>query len=292
MEGRSLIMTRAAQPPGPVVAVAISLLSQNFGAAFAKSVFATAGAEGMAALRIVFSAIILLAVFRPWRLAIDRLRLGDLLIYGLGLGTMNLLIYGAFARIPIAVASAIEATGPLLVVLLSSRRMLDVLWLVLTAVGLSLLFPLHVSWASLDPVGVALAAGAGACWAMYIWFGKRVSSMPSGATVAWGMTAAVLLALPVGVLQSGSALLSPQILLMALGVAIFSSVLPYWLEMRALRSLAPHVFSILVSAAPAVGALAAFVVLGERLLPTHWIAITCIVAACAGSALTHAKHEG
>jgi inner membrane transporter RhtA len=292
MEGRPLVMTRAAQLPGPVAAVAISLLSQNFGAAFAKSLFSVAGAEGIAALRVGFAALTLLAIVRPWRTAVDRARLRDLWVYGLVLGSMNLFIYGAFARIPIGVASAIEASGPLLVILLASRRMLDLLWLVLTAVGLSLLFPWQVSWAALDPLGVAFAACAGACWAMYIWFGKRVSSMPSGATVAWGMVAAAMLALPIGLFQSGSALLAPEVLLAGLAVAVFSSVLPYWLEMRALRNLAPHVFGILVSAAPAVGALAAFIVLGERLLPAHWVAISCIVAACAGAALTHAQHEG
>src|SRR5688500_2773097 len=104
MGSRPVLMARAAHPPGPVAAVAISLLSQNFGAALAKTLSATAGAEGIAALRIVFAAIILLAVCRPWRISIDRARLGDLVIYGGVLGAMNLLIYGAFARIPIAVA--------------------------------------------------------------------------------------------------------------------------------------------------------------------------------------------
>src|SRR5688572_25304686 len=114
MENQSLVMTRVAHP-GPVVAVAISLLSQTFGAAFAKTLFAAAGATGVAALRIVFAAVILLAICRPWRMAVDRARLPDLLSYGVVLGTMNLCIYGAFARIPIAVAIAIEASGPLLV---------------------------------------------------------------------------------------------------------------------------------------------------------------------------------
>lgn len=284
-------MTRAAQPPGPVAAVAISLLSQNFGAAFAKTLFDAVGAPAVAALRIVFAAAILLAICRPWRVPVDRARLGDLTIYGLVLGTMNLLIYGAFARIPIGVAIAIESTGPLLVVLLSSRRVLDWLWLGLTAVGLGTLLPFDFSWGSLDPLGMALAGAAGLCWALYIWFGKRVSTMPSGATVAWGMTIAAVLATPIGLAQAGSALLSPEVLLVGAAVALFSSVLPYWLEMMALRNLAPRVFGILVSAAPAVGALAAFIVLGERLQPAHWIAISCIVIACAGSALTHANHE-
>ncbi len=292
MESRPFVIARVTRPPGPVAAVAISLLSQNFGAAFAKTLFATAGAQGIAAVRIVFAAIILLAICRPWRIPIDRARVGDLLIYGLVLGAMNLLIYGAFARIPIAVAVAIEATGPLLVVLLSSRRMLDVVWLALTAVGLSLLFPFEFSWASLDPLGIALAGAAGLCWALYIWFGKRVSTMSSGATVAWGMTIAAILATPIGIAQAGSALLLPKVLWIGAAVAVFSSVLPYWLEMRALRNLPRQVFGILVSAAPATGALAGFVVLGERLQPAHWMAISCIVIACAGSALAHAKNDG
>lgn len=282
---------RSAQSPGPVVAIAISLLSQTFGAAFAKTLFPIAGAEGVAAVRIVSAAAVLLIVCRPWQVAIERARIRDLLIYGLVLGVMNLTIYAAFARIPLAVAVAIEATGPLVVVLISSHRKLDLLWLALTVVGLCLLFPFEASWASLDPVGVALAAGAGVCWALYIWFGKRVSSMPSGATVAWGMTAAALLAAPIGIATAGSTLFLPEVLLIGLAVGVFSSVLPYWLEMAALRNLARHVFGILVSAAPAVAALAGFVVLGERLQAAHWIAISCIVIACAGSALTQTKNQ-
>ena len=273
------------RPPSalPLVALVASLISQNLGAAFAKSLFASVGVDGMAALRIGLSALLLLAFWRPWRRPVARRDIGNLVIYGAMLGGMNLCIYHAFGRIPIGIATAIETTGPLAVVLAASRRALDVAWVLLALAGLALLLPLGAA-APLDPLGLLFAFGAALSWALYIVFGKRVSTLESGQAVSLGMVVAALFAVPLGVAHAGAAMLAPTALLAGLGVALLSSAVPYSLEMAALRRMPRHVFGILVSATPAVGAACGALVLGERLGALQWLAIACIIGASAGGA--------
>ena len=282
----------ARRPDGalPLVALAASLVSQNLGAAVAKSLFPVVGVEGMTALRIGLSALLLLAFWRPWRTPVARRDIGNLVMYGAMLGGMNLCIYHAFGRIPIGIATAIETTGPLVVVLASSRRALDVAWVALALVGLALLMP-RASARPLDPVGLLFAFGAAASWALYIVFGKRVSTLASGQAVSLGMLVAALFAVPIGVAHAGTAMLVPTTLAAGLGVALLSSAVPYSLEMAALRRMRRHVFGILVSATPAVGAACGAIVLGERLGALQWLAIACIIGASAGGAATSQRAD-
>ena len=277
----------AARPAGtlPLVALGASLVSQNLGAAIAKSLFPVVGVEGMTALRVGLSALLLLAFWRPWRTPVARRDVANVVVYGAMLGGMNLCIYHAFGRIPIGIATAIETTGPLVVVLAASRRALDVAWVALALAGLALLLPL-TSRQPLDPVGLLFAFGAAASWALYIVFGKRVSGLASGQAVSLGMLVAAMFAVPIGIAHAGAAMLVPTTLLAGLGVALLSSAVPYSLEMAALRRMPRHVFGILVSATPAVGAACGAVVLGERLSAWQWLAIACIIAASAGGAAT------
>jgi len=261
-----------------------AMVSTYVGAAIAKHLFPVVGSQGVTALRVGLAACMLLAWCKPWRTPLARKDIPNLLIYGLMLGCMNLLIYGAFARIPIGIAVAIEVTGPLLVVLAGSRRLADFAWLACAGLGLWMLMPLGEHAAALDPIGMLLAGGAALCWAMYIVFGKRVSTLQGGQAVAWGMLAAALFTVPVGALHAGAALLAPGVLAAGLGVAMLSSALPYSLEMRALRHMPRRVFGMLVSASPAVSALAGWLVLGERLSPLQWLAIALVMLASAGAA--------
>ena len=273
-----------------LAALAASLVSQNLGAAIAKSLFPVVGVDGMAALRIVLSAALLLAFWRPWRAPLGRRDLVNVAIYGAMLGGMNLCIYHAFGRIPIGIATAIETTGPLAVVLAASRRPLDVAWVLLALAGLALLLPLATD-RPLDPLGLLFAFGAALSWAMYIVFGKRVSTLASGQAVSLGMLVAALFAMPIGIANAGAAMLAPTALLTGLGVALLSSAVPYSLEMAALRRLPRHLFGILVSATPAVGAACGAMVLGEHLSGLQWLAIACIVGACAGGAATGSRAD-
>ena len=279
-------MTTRAGALAPFLAIVGSLISVNVGAAYAKGLFPLVGSAGITATRVGLASILLLAFWRPWRAPLAREDALNVAIYGVMLGMMNLLIYAAFARIPIGVAIAIEVIGPLAVVVWSSRHLRDFVWVACAAFGLWLLAPTTAGSVALDPVGVAAALGAGFCWAMYIVFGKRVSTLKGGHVVAWGMLAAALCTVPVGIAQAGAALFAPQVLIGGLVVALLSSILPYSLEMMALSRLPRRVFGILVSAGPAVGALAGFLVLGEVLTTTQWLAIGMIVVATAGSAAT------
>ena len=269
----------------PSLAVLGGQISVNLGAAVAKNLFPVIGVEGITAFRVGFSALFLLAVFRPWRFSLTRKDVLNLLVYGSVLGLMNLLIYRAFALIPIGIAVAIEVTGPLAVAMLSSRRPRDLLAVSCAVFGLYLLLPLRGNPGSLNPVGVAYALGAATCWALYIIFGKRASSLQGGQAVAWGMTVAAMLTVPIGAAYAGTALLSSSLALMGLAIAMLSSALPYTLEIFALRRLPQGVFGMFSSAAPAVSALAAMAVLGEHLSSIQWLAIACIVLASAMAAL-------
>jgi inner membrane transporter RhtA len=264
-------------------------LSGNLGSAVAKHLFSAVGVEGVTAYRVGFSALLLLALFRPWRGPLNRADLFNLAIYGAGMGLMNLMIYRAFSLIPIGVAVAIEVTGPLAVAILGSRRPRDFAAVACAVFGLYLLLPLRAGAAHLDPHGIAYAFGAGLCWAVYIIFGKRASSLAGGRAASLGLLVAACFTVPVGIGYAGASLLNPALMLSGLALAVLSSALPYSLEISALRRLPQGVFGILSSAAPAVAALMGLVVLGERLDTTQWIAIGFIVLASAVYALSKTR---
>ncbi|RPF71814.1 EamA family transporter [Aurantiacibacter spongiae] len=272
--------------PLAVSAMLLAQLSINGGAALGKSLFPLVGPEGVAALRTGIAGLILLGLARPWRAWPSVGQMRWLVPYGLALGGMNLLIYWAFARIPIGIAVAIEITGPLSVVLAMSRNGRDLLWFALAATGVALLVPWPGRSSALDPLGVAFALGAAACWACYILFGKRAAQVPSLTAVSVGMMFGCLLTVPLGVAEEGARLLDPDILMLGLTVALLSSALPYALEMRALAGLDSRLFGTISSAAPATAVLAGWVFLGEALRPVSILGIGCVIAACAGASLT------
>lgn len=277
----------------PVWLVLGGIASVQAGAAIAKGLFDEVTPTTMVWLRLATSAILLTLIARPRVRGRTRQDWLVAVAFGATLGAMNWAIYQSFARIPLGIAVAIEVLGPLAVVLAGARRALDLVWLAAAVVGLGLLLP----WRAvaepldpLDPLGLAFAAGAAATWALYIVFGKRVST--SGPDVVfWGMLVAAAVTLPTGVREAGPALLLPSVLVTGLAVAALSSALPYTLEMFALRRLPAHVFGVLVSASPAVAALAGWLVLGERLQPVQGLAIGLISVAVAGSTLAAASRH-
>ena len=271
----------AGSPVLASLALLASQISLNAGAAVAKHLFPLVGVEGVTAYRIGFAALLMMAIFRPWRAPLTWRQAGNVAVYGSVIGLMNLLIYRAFSHIPMGIAGAIEVSGPLAVAVWTSRRPRDLAAVGLAVLGLYFLLPIHGKVDQLDPVGVAYAAGAAVCWALYIVFGKRVSVMHGGQSVAWGMTAGALFIVPLGAWTSGAVLLTPSFMAIGLAIAVMSSALPYTLEMLSMRSLSSRTFSMFSSAAPALSALAGMVLLGEHLTPTQWLAIASIVAASA-----------
>lgn len=282
----------------PLLALMIAMLSFASGGAIAKTLIAAVGAPGATALRMALASVLLLIFWRPWRVWPEVFRragsraVRDIAIYGAAMGGMNLLFYSALNRLPLGIAVAVEFTGPLALAMLSSRRALDFLWIGLATTGLLVLLPIGARGSALDPIGIAYALGAGVCWAAYILFGKRAGAGFGGEITALGMLVGALLVVPIGLLSAGTRVLQASIWPAALAVAVLSSALPYSLEMFALTRLPTRTFGILMSLEPALGALAAFLFLGERLTVVQWLAVFGIILASAGSAATAPSEAG
>ena len=271
----------------PFLAVLGSVTALGVGTSWAKqALFPVVGAQGTTAVRVGLSALLMLMLWRPWRWRLSRADAQAVALYGAALGAMNLMFYLSLQTLPFGLAVAIEFAGPLAVAIWSSRRAVDFVWVALAIVGLALLLPLGLSGSTLDPLGVLYSVGAAVFWALYIVFGKRAGHLHAGQSVSLGLMVAALVVVPVGVAHAGAALLSPSVLLVGVAVATISSALPISLEMMALKRLPKEAFGIMISMEPAVAALLALALLGERLDTVQWLAIGCIVAASMGSAAT------
>ncbi|CAH5736815.1 threonine/homoserine exporter RhtA [Klebsiella grimontii] len=270
----------------PILVILIAMISIQSGASLAKSLFPLVGAPGVTALRLALGTLILMVIFKPWRLRFAPEQRLPLLLYGLSLGAMNYLFYLSIQRIPLGVAVALEFTGPLAVALFGSRRPLDFVWVALAVLGLWFLLPLGQSVAQIDPVGALLALGAGACWAVYILTGQRAGEEHGPATVAMGSLIAAVVFVPMGMIQASDTLFQWGLLLPGLGIAILSTALPYSLEMVALTRMPSKTFGTLMSMEPALAALSGMVFLGETLTATQTLALGAIILASMGSTLT------
>lgn len=272
----------------PVYAVLLAIISVQFGAAIAKSLFPTIGAAGTASIRIGFSAIILLIAYRPNLRAITPQQWKIVIPYGLCLGAMNLIFYLAIERIPIGLAVTLEFIGPLLLAIIGSRRLIDYCWVLLAGLGIALIAP----WKSdgIDMLGVIFALLASVLWASYIVLGGKISKiMNDGAAVSTGMLFAAILILPFGFYENGLANLTPKLFGMGIALALLSSAIPFTLEMKALGQLPPRTFSILMSLEPAAASICAFLFLQERLSFSQILAVLCVIIASAGATLTTKK---
>ena len=268
----------------PILVILISMVSIQSGASLAKSLFPLVGAPGVTALRLALGTLILVVVFKPWRLRFAKAQRLPLLFYGLSLGAMNYLFYLSLQRIPLGIA--VEFTGPLAVALFSSRRAVDFIWVILAVVGLWFLLPLGQDVAHVDLTGALLALGAGAGWAVYILSGRRAGEEHGPATVAMGSLIAAIVFVPLGAFQAADALWHWSILPLGLAIAVLSTALPYSLEMIALTRLPTRTFGTLMSMEPALAALSGMVFLGEMLTLSQTLALGAIIAASMGSTLT------
>jgi inner membrane transporter RhtA len=267
----------------PIAFILVAAFSVQGGAAIAKGIFPYIGVAATATVRIVLSAVILLAVFRP---AVHRFTVAQwraVVPYGITIGVMNLLFYEALVRIPLGLAVALEFVGPLAVAIVGSRRALDVVWVGLAMAGIALIAPFQADDA-VDPVGVTYALLTGACWAAYIVVGGRVSQrLDAGVAVATGMAVAALVVMPFALVDGGIEKFAPGLLVPCVALAVLSSALPFTLEMKALRLLPGRTFSVFMSLEPVIAALCGLVLLGEHLTRTQWIAVALVVVASAGA---------
>jgi inner membrane transporter RhtA len=265
-----------------VALVVAGVATAQFGAGFAVTLFDELGSSGAVFLRLAFAAIVLLAIWRP-RLAGHPL--ADLRVaaaFGVTLGTMNWAIYSAMDRIPLGIAVTIEIAGPMAVAVFASRRPLDLLWVALAVGGILLLA--DPGGGSLNAGGVLFALLAATMWACYILLSVRTGRVfPGGSGLALAMVVGAVLIAPLGIADGGSNLLRPDLLAAGAAVALASSVIPYSLDLEALRLIPARVFGVLMSLEPAVAALAGLVVLGQDLLAREWLAIAFVVVASAGA---------
>lgn len=272
--------TVSRRTPSAVWLVLASIASLQWGSAFAKSLFDRLDPTAMVWLRLLTAGLVLGLVVRP------RLRgrsSGDWLTvvaYAASLGLMNWAFYQAIARIHLGLVVTLEFVGPLTLAVVLSLRKRDLLWIALAALGVALL---GFRGGHLDPWGVVFALTAGALWASYIIFsgrtGQRWERLDGIATASVLLSVAFA---PAAIVTGGSALLDPVVLGLGFAVGLLSSVIPYSLELVALRTMPPAVFGILMSLEPAAAALSGMLVLHEFLSPVQWLAMACVVVASLG----------
>jgi len=264
--------------------VLAELIGQDCGAAIAVLLFPAVGVFGTIALRVGFSAVVLLLVARP---RVPR-RLGDggvVVGFGLAIGVMNTAFYLATQRIPLGTAVTIEVLGPLVLSVITGRRAIAWLWAGLGMAGVVLLWGGDLD--RLDPLGVAFAAVAALCWAGYILASTEAGRrFPKLDGLAWAMAVATVVTLPAGIATSGMRMIAPAHLGLGLAIAVLSSAIPYGVELFALRRLGASPFGVLMSMSPAIAAGVGFVILGQPIPLLGGIAIVLVAAASAGAVLT------
>jgi len=262
--------------------VLIGIASVQFGSALATTLFDEAGPAGTVLLRTAFAALVLAAVWRPAIRGRGETTWRAVALYGVCLVGMNLCFYESLDRIPLGIAVTLEFVGPLTVAIAGTRSHRDVIWVVLAAAGVVLLAPGIGD--GLDALGVAFALTAGGFWGAYILIAARIGRGSAGlGGLSAAMIYATIILVPFGVADAGADLLHPGVLAAGLGVALLSSVLPYTVELEALRRLPERTFGVLLSLEPAVAALVGLIVLDQHLLGREIVAIALVVAASAGA---------
>ena len=264
----------------------IAMISMQSSGSLAKVLFEQFPILTVSALRLLLGSLILALIFKIWQLNFKQVKWKAIISYGLALAGMNALFYLSIDRLPLGIAVSFEFIGPLSVALYHARQKFDFVWVGLAILGLALLFPFEQSH-SLDPIGIALALGAGACWALYIVAGQKPTGISGNHTVCLGMFVGMLCLMPIALFMGmPSAVFEPSNFIYFIALAILASALPFSLEMIALRNLSALSFGTLMSIEPAIAALSGFIFLGEQLLWTQWLALATIISASVGCTYT------
>ena len=270
----------------------IAMISMQSSGSFAKYLFGQFPILTVSAMRLLLGAVILALIFKIWQIHFRQIKWPAIISYGIALAGMNLLFYLSIDRLPLGIAVSFEFIGPLSVALFYARQKFDFVWVGLAILGLVLLFPFDQAAQPLDPIGIAFALGAGACWALYIVAGQRPSGVSGNHTVCLGMFVGMLVLMPIALLAGMPAhTFEPMSLLYFVALAVLASALPFTLEMIALRNLSALSFGTLMSLEPAIAALSGLVFLGETLLWTQWLALATIISASVGCTVTSQRRK-
>ncbi|MFI0981180.1 EamA family transporter [Streptomyces sp. NPDC021093] len=274
----------------PVALVVAGGLSVQFGSALAVLIMPRTGALGVVTLRLAVAAVVMLLVCRPSVRGYTRRDWGTILVFGVAMAGMNTLFYQASDRIPLGAAVTLEVLGPLALSVFASRQWASVLWAGLALAGVGLLGA--AGFGGLDLVGAAFALSAGACWAAYIVFSAKTGRrFPQADGLALAMAVAALLSLPLGVFEAGAKLIDPVTLGLGAAVALMSSVLPYTLELVALRRMPAPTFAVLMSLEPAIAAGAGFLILHQALSLVDALAIALVIGASVGAVRSQTRQK-
>jgi inner membrane transporter RhtA len=281
----------AGRASGIALALA-SMTTIQLGAALSEPLFERVGAAGLVALRLALAALLLWPFARPRVRGRSRADLGAAVALGASSGALTLCFFEAIDRIPLGVAVTIEFLGPLGVALVGSRHARDVAWVLLAGAGVALLTLGEGAGGPLDPTGVAFAGGAAAGWAAYIVLTKHVGARWAGLEgLSVSLVVAALVTLPLGVATAGAELLAPDVVLAGIGLALLIPLIPYALELVALRRLPTALFGVLMSLEPALAALMGFLILDQSLALSGVLAIAMVSAASAGATLGAAAQQ-
>lgn len=273
-----------------IVCLLIAMMSLQSSGSLAKILFNQFPVLIVSTMRLLISSIILAAIFKIWKINFKQVKWPEIIRYGAALAGMNALFYLSIERLPLGIAVAFEFIGPLSIALYYARQKLDFVWVILAILGLILLIPFNQTQQTLDPIGIGYALGAGACWAIYIITGQKVSGISGNHTVCLGMFVGMLGLIPVALLSGINPIIfEPQNLIYFIALAILASALPFSLEMVALRNLSALSFGTLMSLEPAIAAFSGFIFLNEKLLWTQWFALTVIIIASIGC--TYTMHQ-
>ncbi len=268
---------------GSVLAVSAAT-SVQFGAALAATLFPLVGPIGTVWLRFLGAAVVLLLLTRPWRVSWTARDLRTVAAFGVVFVVMNVSLYLAVSRLPLATAITLEFLGPLGVAIATAATWGQRGWAVPAAVGVALI---GGSLRADDAVGVLAALVAALAWASYILLSRRMgTSTHALGGLALATALGALLTLPAGVLTAGTGLAQPRTLVLGLAVGVVSSAIPYSLDLLALRRLPTAVFGVLTSLNPAIAALAGLVVLDELPPGRQLVGIVLVMVASAGVTLT------
>jgi inner membrane transporter RhtA len=285
----------SSRPATAALLILGSCMSLQAGAALAMRLFPVTGAPGATLLRLGFGAALLLVLARPrvcgWRASQWR----AVALYGLSIAGTNGFFYAALARLPLGTAVTIQFLGPLTLAAVLSRRWREGGWVLLAVAGVLILGLAggHRGGHPLDPAGVALVLVSAAFWALYIITGSRVSkTVPGRGGLAVGMTVGALAVAPFGAHGAWQVAGRPHLLLVALGMAVLASVVPYTLELAAMRRAPRRVFGILLSLEPAVAALAGLLLLGQRVPLAAIGGIAVVTLASAGATASARRLPG
>ncbi|CDZ16420.1 Inner membrane transporter rhtA [Candidatus Johnevansia muelleri] len=271
-----------------IILLIMSMLSIQSGASIAKNLFTIIGVQGTTMMRLFIASIIFTIIFKPWNSYYSIIKNWFLIMgYGISIGAMNLLFYMSLKILPLCISVSIEFIGPLSLALFSSKRLIDFVWVFIVIISIIILIPLKLLFHKKNIIGIFYGLGSGFFWALYIIFGKKATAkLDKKNILSIGIIIAFLFSLPFGLINSWKKLLSFKILYYACIISIFSTVIPYTIELIAINKLPIVTFGTLTSLEPVVAAISGLIFLHEKLSIIQGIALFAIILASIGSTLT------